>query len=373
MQGTLFGERGRSGAPRAHVAFPGVGRLEAITDEGHGYKLENEDAVAWAESPTGDVFLIDFDGMGGYAHGKEAAHCAATTMVELLSNGQDFDAAAQEVDGLIQQKFPEAGAAFVALQVTPATTAGQPHLAQVHWAGDARLLILRRNAGDEWAWIYRSSDDLWVKDIVDHEIDEGTKEARFRTQSISLHPMGNILTNGLGKAGYELNTTSSGEVPCDEPDSPGFKRADGLEAIELHHGDLVVLFSDGVADNYLKTQHLMNLLETAKNEKEAVERIYRESIYKMEVLQRARSSEALSAGERFSFSYKGQSPHLKGRKLWVDSQGKVWDEADEGAIVAKLKADNLSVMALQVDTGEASQSKTPGRWSLLGWLRSAMR
>ena len=48
---------------------------------------------------------------------------------------------------------------------------------------------------------------------------------------------------------------------------------------------------------------------------------------------------------------------LRGRKLWVDEQGKVWDAPDEGTIVARLKADNISVMALHVGNGEAGPSK----------------
>jgi serine/threonine protein phosphatase PrpC len=372
MKGVLSGEIGKKGAPRIRVDIPGLGRLEAVTQEGVGYKPENQDAIAWVKTPDGDIFLIDIDGMGGHAHGKEAANFAATTMVELLTAGQCFAEAAETVNQQIQQMYPDAGAAVVAVQITPSIEASQPHRAQVHWAGDARLLILRKNADGAWSWVYRSSDDSWAKSVVDSGINQGLNEARYRTQVISLHPMGHIVTNGLGTAGYHLNTTPDGELPGREGSSGGCTSAEGLEAVELYEGDLVVLFSDGVGDNYLRTQHLLNLLETAENETDAVNRIYEESMYKMQVLKKARDSEAFVTGDRYSFTYEGQSPHLKGKKLWVDGKGTVWDESGQGEVMAKLKADNISVMALHVGSGEGELSNEPSERPLFDWVRSAV-
>ena len=370
MKGILFGEKGEKGAPRIHVHFPGLGHMEAITEEGCGYKAENEDAIAWAKAPNGDVFLIDIDGMGGYANGKDAARFAAVNLVEFVINGKAFDRAVEEVDLRMRQMFPEAGAAFVAAQISSASTAGDPPLARVYWAGDARLLILRKNENMEWHWIYRSSDDSWAKEVIDSAIDEGTNEPSFRTQDISLHPMGNILTNGLGKTDYQLNTTQHGEVPCDDADSLGYTTAEHLDTIPLQPGDLVVLFSDGVGDNYLKTQHLMHLLATAENEKEVANRIYRESIYNMTILEKARNSRVIERGQRYSFTYKGLLPHLRGKKLWADAGGTVWDHPDDGSVATKLKADNISVMTLMVSDGETAGSQTPSKRSWWGWLRS---
>jgi serine/threonine protein phosphatase PrpC len=372
MKGILSGERGKTGAPRVRVAFSGLGRLEAVTQEGVGYKPENQDAIAWVKTPNGDIFLIDIDGMGGYAHGKEAANFAATTMVELLTAGQCFAEAADTINEQIQQLYPDAGAAVVAVQITPSIEASQPHRAQVHWAGDARLLILRENADGAWSWVYRSSDDSWAKSVVDSGINQGLNEARYRTQVISLHPMGHIITNGLGKDGYHLNTTPDGELPGRESSAGGCTSAEGLEAVELYEGDLVVLFSDGEGDNYLRTQHLLNLLETAENETDAVNRIYEESMYKMKVLKTARDSRACAADERFSFTYEGQSPHLRGRTLWADGHGTVWDDPEQGEVVAKFKADNISVMALHVGNGEGELSNEPSERPLFAWVRSAV-
>ena len=53
-------------------------------------------------------------------------------------------------------------------------------------------------------------------------------------------------------------------------------------------------------------------------------------------------------------------------------KGKVWDDPEQGEIVAKLKADNISVMALHVGSGGAGLSNEPRERPLLVWVRSAM-
>lgn len=39
---------------------------------------------------NGDIFFIDFDGMGGYVYGKEVVIFVVKTMVDFLGNGEFF-------------------------------------------------------------------------------------------------------------------------------------------------------------------------------------------------------------------------------------------------------------------------------------------
>ena len=213
MQGILSGEKDESGTPRVRLDFTNLGCMSAITEQGIGYKPGNEDAVAWVTTPAGEIILMDFDGMGGYAHGREAANLAAEKMNEHLAGGQPFEFVARNADRLVRQTYPDAGAAFAAVRIIPSSQTGESHRALVHWAGDVRAFILRKNPMGQWFWVYRTSDDSLAKELVDGQIDGNSNEAGARTLNVAIHPMGNVVTNGLGKTIYQLNTTSRGELP----------------------------------------------------------------------------------------------------------------------------------------------------------------
>ena len=192
-------------------------RLSGAADSFRGGRPENQDNLAFCDTPSGFLMVV-CDGMGGGPGGKTASTLAVQEMVRILSSmptttdrAQAFRLAAGSANEALEQAMKQnpalvgMGSTFVAILIN-----GQS--ACVAHAGDSRCYKLHgRREG------FRTTDHSLVAELTQKKV---LTEEEARTS-----PQSNIITRGLG------STTNH------TPD---------IEEVPYGKGDRFVLCTDGV-------------------------------------------------------------------------------------------------------------------------------
>ena len=208
-----------------HSRTPKPG-LEAasLTDVGL-LRANNEDSYLYWEPESGDEFnrkgrlAIVADGMGGYEGGQEAIRLAVETvrLVYQQADGGDpqstLIAALQSAHDNIQRYAVE-HPQFTGMGTTCTALAIVEHNLYFAHIGDSRLYLIRAEQASRL-----TRDHSYVGRLVENGI--------VRSEDAESHPQRHILTAALG-SGHDI-------IP-DAPEHP----------IELHHGDLLILCTDGL-------------------------------------------------------------------------------------------------------------------------------
>lgn len=201
---------------------PGI-EMASLTDVGC-QRENNEDFLSYWEPDSdadfqqkGRLALIA-DGMGGYEGGQEASRLAVETIQNIYN-----DSAGDPRDVLLRgfrtahekiQQYAAAHPEFEGMGTTcTALALNNLHLYFAH-VGDSRLYLIRG------ATISRlTRDHSYVGRLVESGV--------LRSDEAERHPQRHILTAALG---------AGAEIVADAP----------LQPIELEHGDILVLCTDGL-------------------------------------------------------------------------------------------------------------------------------
>jgi len=186
-------------------------RILAGTDKGIGYGDRNEDRVVL--SPKDNVITV-IDGMGGEKGGEVSAQILAES---ILKNPNDISRAVDSaVNKMESVGIKEGGAVFISAKIR---TEGKNRFLDVFQAGDCKLFILKKNG-----------------EIGFESVDQSDVQSRVSG--------GNTTPD---EALYDAN-----KHLVSNPVSPNNKRLEvkSYESVAIEGGDLVLLMSDGLSDNF---------------------------------------------------------------------------------------------------------------------------
>ncbi len=189
--------------------------LIAGTYRGINYKDHNEDRIVVVPSKN---MVAVVDGMGGYENGAAAADILAN---ELLLWPNNARLAAEKTEEKIRtNKLGEAGAVFISTYIfTKNKPDGQiGKFLAISQLGDAKLAVI----GKDGTIKFTSKDQSYVQDLVDVD--------KITTDEALYHPQRNMITYAV----------MAGET--EEPKN--------YAGVGVDEGDLVLLMSDGVSDNF---------------------------------------------------------------------------------------------------------------------------
>ncbi|MFO1463431.1 MAG: hypothetical protein U1F66_06610 [bacterium] len=343
-----MGERGGFEGPEAlefhQKSNPVMGEFSGLTHEGEGRKSENQDLVAYAYTPEGDLMILAVDGMGGHDNGKRAAQILGETMVLEVSGGKSIQDASQLANQKVMAELYDpsnrksGGAGVVVIKVNRPAVAGAPETLETFWGSDPQFVLFRKAPDGHANWIYSTFPDNFAWTIVTN----GPKGEQYgpkgegRDLAINSHPMASNIANPVGQPGFQLRFTAAGEVY--DPET-GFRSAKGLDKIALEKGDVGIGGSDGLWKNIPDRNLAYEWTKDAKTAQEKAQ-ILNDKV-------RARMKIVAEADEKFE---SGQLPSdqrmpfaLEGKSLFIDNAGNVYDQATGGKMVDHYEADNFSV------------------------------
>lgn len=182
----------------------------AGTDKGIGYKDHNEDRVITV--PDGN-FVAVVDGMGGHSSGELAAQILAK---EFLAQPTDIlSAVSKTKKRMTEQGVGDGGAVFISARIV-VTPKGK--FLDTFQQGDAKLLVIKKNGNVS----FESEDDSLVQNLI--------KDRHLTPDEALYDRRRNIVTTAV--------SLTKKEIPKSYPP----------EKVEA--GDLVLLMSDGLSDNF---------------------------------------------------------------------------------------------------------------------------
>lgn len=188
----------------------------AGTDKGINYgSHDNEDRVAI--SPANNL-IVDIDGMGGMGHGELAAEILAE---EFLTSPADTNLAVEKArEKMAAQNVGQGGAVFISARII---TKEQPDKSvhkflEVSQLGDAKLIIIKKDGTVD----FESKDQSYVQTLVDLE--------QITEDEALYHDKRHVAGEAVTPEGKKV-----------EPKS---------DQIKVEDGDLVLLYSDGISDNF---------------------------------------------------------------------------------------------------------------------------
>ena len=252
----------------------------AGTDKGINYNDDgpNEDRIATCPSQN---FVSVIDGMGGYDSGEVAAEILANSF---LASPTDIKLAVANAKEEMKKRglSPEVGAVFISARIV---TEEQPDKStakflEVSQLGDARLMVIKKDRTIG----FQSKDQSLVQEKVD--------KGEISADETLYHRRRNTVTAAVSRSDYQ------------EPKT--------YEKIGVETGDLVLLMSDGFADNF-------TVDEIAKKVKEG-----------------------LSVGELFSWLANETRERMKNYEKIIGKPNKDREESPEQiAILEKRKKDGV--------------------------------
>jgi PPM family protein phosphatase len=190
--------------------------IYAVTHRGLVRKI-NEDRFVIKEFNSASALLAVADGLGGHAGGEIAADIAAESLKTFKPNSDEAEAHLIEIVHLANRKIMEASEKDAHLSGMGTTlTAAFFEKSSAHWIhlGDSRLYLYREGE------LVQVTDDQTVAGLLHRAGEMNTEEAKR-------HPLRNMLTNCLGRSGFEMDVGS----------------------LELTRGDLLLLSTDGLHDH----------------------------------------------------------------------------------------------------------------------------
>lgn len=380
------------------------GTIAMVTTQGKGYSKPNEDVVMSVRGPNGETVILDVDGMGGHGHGDAAAKLVGEAFgTEIPRSGdsqvawQLANAAVRRFNGALVEGYTRdqalefarqliadpvsqidktmskgSGAVAVQLRIDPPTKAGDPHVAHFEWVGDARGVIFRKDGQGRWQLGYRTVDQGVPNEPgvmvpgQDFEIGGGR-----RTLAMAVHPQANVVTNAIGSDAATIpQATQHGEIP-NSRDPRGASEAGDIfsRGIALREGDLVILGSDGLWENFASTKALLEIIKDARSGTEVTQIMSDEAHWRMDILSQARRGklpEEIPGLFRFDRAegivYSDLSGKVKrASTLFIDAFGNVYDSPNASRPVDHYKTDNFSMATYwhEVKSGDPRVLRAP--------------
>lgn len=195
----------------------------AGTDKGVGRDGANEDRILVAPEEN---FLAVIDGMGGYGNGDLAAQYIAE---EFSKNPKDLDNAALDAVKRIKETNidPNAGGVFVSalIHLSPEGK----YLADFAMAGDSRIVVLDSNRNVKFV----SEDHSPVAMLV--------RIGKLDADEALYHSSRHVVQNPISQQQFTIDHVQ----------------------FELAEGDMILMMSDGIADNFTPEE----IAEMAKERK----------------------------------------------------------------------------------------------------------
>ena len=199
------------------VPLAGVGTALVYTRHSPTRGAPNQDAVAVFELGPESVVLAVADGVGGYAHGEEAARTALETLGEALAREHDL---AEGLERPIVTAIERANEALLERDPCPATTL----LVATVERGELRSY----NVGDSELLVVGQRGKLKLHTVPHSPVGYAREAGLLDEQAAMLHEERHFLSNAVGMENMHVSTT---------------------EGLELAAKDTVVLGSDGLFDN----------------------------------------------------------------------------------------------------------------------------
>jgi protein phosphatase len=206
-------------------------RLAWATDPGLA-RENNEDSV-FVSRDTGrlDALLVVADGMGGHASGQVASRLVAETVSDELSDagdigGEDLKAVLAKVNSTVYQA-----------SLAQSENAGMGSTLVMAAIKDGRLSLL--NVGDSPAYLFRSGT---VTEIYQNHSwpSEQARAGIITPEQVANHPQKHRLARAVGVWDHVKAFTNE---------------------LDLQHGDVVLLCSDGVEEAGVTTDEVRELME----------------------------------------------------------------------------------------------------------------
>ena len=206
-------------------------RLAWATDPGLA-RENNEDSV-FVSRDTGrlDALLVVADGMGGHASGQVASRLVAETVSDELSDagdigGEDLKAILAKVNSTVYQA-----------SLAQSENAGMGSTLVMAAIKDGRLSLL--NVGDSPAYLFRSGT---VTEICQNHSwpSEQARAGIITPEQVANHPQKHRLARAVGVWDHVKAFTNE---------------------LDLQHGDVVLLCSDGVEEAGVTTDEVRELME----------------------------------------------------------------------------------------------------------------
>ncbi|MFZ1020030.1 MAG: hypothetical protein WAN61_03530 [Minisyncoccia bacterium] len=182
----------------------------AGTDKGINYADHNEDRVT--VNPKENFFAV-VDGMGGESKGELAAQILAE---EFLTESTNIDFAVNQAKlRMSEQGVEGGGAVFISAQLNIGPNGKFLNISQL---GDAKLIIIKKDGTVR----FESKDESLVQTLVDGKVIT-PDEALYNSQR-------NVVTKAVS------------------PDTED--KVKSYPLIKVENGDMVLLYSDGISDNF---------------------------------------------------------------------------------------------------------------------------
>lgn len=315
-----------------------LGEVAAITDQGVGKDLNNQDRILIVRDQRRNLYLVDFDGMGGTGESGDveiavriAAEAYAKAVKETGDPQKGLEAADQAIRDFNVKKFGSedggVGTVAVSALITPQ---GEIHF---HWAGDARGALYEPGANSQFHLAFRTLDDKFA---VKRKTSASAYDS-FVENILSSH-----VTNCLGKAslfgrgGMVVRKTPNGLVPGPGSES-GFRSADKLKSgIKLKPGSVVILASDGGIFFWEDVPDIIHGLASAEA---ILKALHEEAYYRMKIF-----TEIPLGYLGVPFTYQGRASRLRGKKLFIDRPGHVYDSPSSEQPLARFARDHVSII-----------------------------
>ncbi|MBL7685537.1 MAG: protein phosphatase 2C domain-containing protein, partial [Deltaproteobacteria bacterium] len=338
-------------APPSEVSGPAA----MTTTQGIGYPSTNADAVAYVVKSDGKIGLVNADGAGGSGDPVFAAHQILGSFTQEFARTGSLEGSLHHAHQVIWKHnvrlTPEARGYACAntVMIEPPSIEGQPSKAHFVWAGDTRSMVLRRNGAGKWEWIYRTRDHNGAgeKAIADVKTNDDAKRKGI-TQLQNLDPHGNLILNAIGNsANFRISKTAEGLVP--HPTEQVQPAAIYTDGVPLKTGDLILQGSDGLWENFLHTQYILDLIQNCKTPEQVVKVLTEATHARMQVLKDFSEGKLAKVGNRHAFELDGQKLFLETQ---LDAHGQidkfvVYKSANpnDHEIFDSYKPDNFSVQA----------------------------
>lgn len=182
-----------------------------------GGRPENQDDLAWADTPLGFLLTV-CDGMGGGPGGKTASYTARKVIIDTIINCDSQtprEHALKKAIACAEEHLNELSVANPALKGMGSTVVAvlvSKSSAMIAHLGDSRCYVIRNHK-----CVYRSNDHSLVAELV--------KRKALTEEEARISPQSNVITRGLGN-------TSNHTPEIDE--------------IAYRRGDRFVICTDGV-------------------------------------------------------------------------------------------------------------------------------
>ena len=183
----------------------------------------NCDMIAIAEVTSSAIFAV-LDGVGT----TEATRRHTINLAKAITN-PNFNLEAQTENDLDQNRLEiNTGACISMVQITKNLLLEETH------AGDTKTLVLRYNTSKKTYEIQFYSD-------LDNVAYKAFNGGKITVQQYNNHRERNYITNFI----------RAGDIGCEEPQREGLLESESAYGgLELEDNDIVLMFSDGIDDNF---------------------------------------------------------------------------------------------------------------------------